>query len=318
MDIITILENREAINNFVRFLQSCLPSEKVRTRHEVELITRSCRLWQLHYCVLTIIYRINSALITNSNFLHILCESVIKFYTDATCSLYDYILRNILPTWPDSLFYIDSEDRFKDYISTNINTYLCLYEIDKITKAAGSIVHYFTIIKSGDDYFITSSYSSYVCAPYNITKLSNIEEFYDFCNNLKIKSQHPKTNISVNENIIIFMEKFFFVNAIKLRHDDDDISFDESLRHLWVSPETGIEREINYIMNNSVMDFNVALITNYEELVRAELLKNRNLDPYLSAGTGGKRKHKSKKHKSKKHKSKKHKSKKHKFRKTKT
>jgi hypothetical protein len=314
-------ENTLIINNYVRFLQSCLPSDKVRTRQEVKILTIACRLWQLHYCIFTIIYAINGALITDSVFLHILCKSVIRFYTDTTCSLYDYIAQNTLPTWPASLCYIEYEDKFKHYISTNSNTYLCLYGIDKITKAVfpGSIAHYFTIIKSGEDYFITSSYgSSHVCAPYNIAQISNIDEFYDFCDNLKYKSQNPKANISVNENIIIFMEKYFFANPVKKRHEEDDIEFDETLRPLWITPKSGVKKEINYIIINTAIDFNVALIPNYEELVRAELFTNSELHPYIPEAARGKRKHKSKKHKSKKHKSKKHKSKKHKSKKHKS
>jgi len=55
MSIITILNNRDIINNYVMILQSCLSSDKVRTRHQLGIITKPCRLWQLYYCVLTII-----------------------------------------------------------------------------------------------------------------------------------------------------------------------------------------------------------------------------------------------------------------------
>ena len=252
MSIITLLQNKTAINNYIRFLLSCSIFDKVKTRQEVKLITRTCRLWQLHYCIFTIIYAINSDLIADSKFLHILCKSVIRFYTDTTCSLYDYIAQNTLPTYPDSLCYIEYEDEFKHYISNNNNTYLCLYGIDKITKAVfpSSIAHYFTIIKSGEDYFLTSSYSSdHVYVPYNVEKINNIDEFYDFCDNLKYKSQYPKANTSVNENIIIFMEKYFFANPVKKRHDKNDIEVDESLRPLWINPKSGVKKEINYIMN---------------------------------------------------------------------
>jgi hypothetical protein len=52
MSIITLLQNKTAINNYV----------------------------------FTIIYAINSDLIADSKFLHILCKSVIRFYTDTNLS----------------------------------------------------------------------------------------------------------------------------------------------------------------------------------------------------------------------------------------
>ena len=175
------------------------------------------------------------------------------------------------------------------------------------------MAHYFTIIKSGEDYFLTSSYSSdNVYVPYNVEKINNIDEFYDFCDNLKYKSQYPRANISVNENIIIFMEKYFFANPVKKRHDKNDIGFDESLRPLWINPKSGVKKEINNIMNNTATDFNVALIPNYEKLVRAELFTNSELHPYIPPEARGKRRHKSRRHKSRRHKSRRHKSRRHK------
>jgi len=86
-----------------------------------------------------------------------------------------------------------------------------------------SIAHYFTIINSDASYFLTSSYGSdHICAPYNIEPISNIDEFFNFCNAMKTKS-----NI---EAIKSFMERYFFANVEKQRHAAEAIEFNEQLR----------------------------------------------------------------------------------------
>lgn len=49
MDIIIELlkntpENTRIINNYVRFLLSCSASDKVRTQHQIQILTRAFRL----------------------------------------------------------------------------------------------------------------------------------------------------------------------------------------------------------------------------------------------------------------------------------
>lgn len=309
MSIITLLENRTTINNFVMGLLSCLASDRVRTRHQLDIITKPCRLWQLHFCVLTILYSINANAIENIQVLNKLCISVNNFYTDTRSPLYNYIAENTLPIWPNSICYIEREDEFRQHIMSDTNNkYLCLYGRNKSTGAVlpNSIGHYFTIIKNSDGYFLTSSYASdHICAPYNIQRIDSITEFFNFCNNLRTRTRSE--DIGVEAELIDFMIKYFFPNVMRQRYDVDAVEFNQSLRPLWINPEEGIKAENKYILNNSVMNFDVALIPNYEAVVRRELFEQ--------PGRGVKRKvvKTKKSRKQRRHKSLKNKKRKHKF-----
>jgi len=97
MSIIPVLGNRTIINTYVMALQSCVASYRVKTRHQVDIITKPCRLWQLYYSILTILYSIDANTIENIQELNKLCESVKNIYTDPGCPLYNYIAENTLP-----------------------------------------------------------------------------------------------------------------------------------------------------------------------------------------------------------------------------
>jgi hypothetical protein len=309
MSIITLLGNRRTINTFVMGLLSCLTSDRVRTRHQVDIITKPCRLWQLHFCVLTILYSINANAIENIQMLITLCDSVKNFYTDTRSPLYNYIAGNTLPIWPNSICYIEHEAEFRQHIMSDTNyKYLCLYGRNKSTGAVlpNSIGHYFTIIKNSNSYFLTSSYASdHICAPYDIQRIDNIAKFFNFCNNLRTRTRSE--DIGVETELIDFMIKYFFPNVMRQRYDVDAVEFNQNLRPLWINPEEGIKAENKYILNNSVMNFDVALIPNYEAAVRAELFEQ--------PGRGVKRKvvKTKKSRKQRRHKSLKNKKSKHKF-----
>jgi len=302
-EIIKLVQNKSIINTYVKFLKSC--RQHVTTRHGEELNTVACRLWQLQYCLLAIIYEKNVSLITNARFLYSLCEYFFNFFTSESSPLYDFIAQNNLSHNLSSLYYRSNEDSFKTYISTNTNTYLCIYGINKsrnIIQDKG-VVHYFTIINNGDEYFITSSWgSSHVCVPYSITKL-DIDEFYTFCENLNYHAQDANSN-TVNEQLKFFMKKYFLANLIQMRYSDDDIEYHQELRHQYIPSEGGIRREIDYLLKNEQMNFDVAIVTNYENLVK-EII-----DPQITVGGKINKYNKSRKRKSKKRKFRKRKSRK--------
>ena len=307
--IITLLKNTSEINTYVSFLQNCLTNRKITTRSVGRLATAACRIWQLQYCILTLIYDKpkyrDFALHEDSKFLNILCNPYYNIFSSPTSKLYNFISQNDLPknlpkNLPEDLsedlseyvpedlpedrsvlYYADNKEDFIRYITDDIHTniYLCVYGRDKRDKSnktifRNGVCHYFTIIKEREGkgmsykYYLTSSYgSSWIKVPYGIIEIKNITEFFNFCEKLK------DTTTSENKKAIAeFMEKYFLSNGVKQRYSDDDIDNAAGLFSLWIPVNLGIEKEINYILDNYLMNFDIAIITNYEELVKNELV----------------------------------------------
>jgi len=308
-EIIELLKNESLINEYVKYLKNCI--QDVITRSKEKANTIACRLWQLEYCIFTIVYNTRPDLIRNARYLYNLCKHFINIFTSTSSKLYRFIAQNSLSPNLSFLCYRTDEANFKEHITRNItrniNSYLCIYGIDKITNLIhpGGVVHYFTIIKNNEEYYITSSWgSSYICVPYSITILT-INEFYTFCHNLRSHAVDPNNSV-VTQELTNFMIKYFLHNPIPIRFSEEDIEFQPELRDKYIPPEEGLRREIEYVLNNSLMNFDVAIVSNYEELVMEA----------LQTSVGGKKikynrsknpKHKNPKHKNPKHKNPKHK-----------
>ena len=268
IEIIKKLQERHYINTYISFLINC--NKGVQTRHQSNLNTVACRLWQLQYCIFTIIYSKNPKLIDDPKFLLNLCPFYLNFYQRESL-LFSFIAKNELPNPSNrlnALYYRENPTEFKEYINSNDNTYLCIYGIDKKSGRifTTGIVHYFTIIKSEtEDFYITSSYGSeQVKVPYTIEKLEALEEFLTFCEFLK----DSKNN---EDFITAFMMKYFLSNALEIRYSEEAVEFNKSLRFKIIPPFVGEKREINYILLNTLMNFDVAIITNYREIVEEGL-----------------------------------------------
>jgi hypothetical protein len=69
------------------------------------------------------------------------------------------------------------------------------------------------------------------------------------------------------------MRRFFLNNAVPIRYyfEDKDVTEYKKLYPQWIPPGIGETKEINYILNNTEMNFDIAIITNYEALVNYEL-----------------------------------------------
>jgi len=211
----TLGDNSNIETTYVKFLISCMNG--VQTRNNIRLSTKACRLWQLQYCIFTILYNKKPSLIKESSYLHNLCNSYKYIFSNVESPLYDFITQNNLPK-KNVICYMDVQGAayFKKHIETNANTYLCIYGINK----EGNIIdrncinHYFTIVNNGNGYYITSSYGSdFVSMPYSITKIDKISDFYDFCECLN--KFDTESNDSCKKLVKYFMLKYFLNNPEK-------------------------------------------------------------------------------------------------------
>jgi hypothetical protein len=275
--IIELLKDKTAnsiINPYVSLLNSC--NTGVITRYKELIITKGCKLWQLQCCIFVILYKIDPTLVINQPFLFKLCELYYNFLSNEDSLLYNFIINNKLPRSHFTLRYINDKNRFKQHLTTNPISYLCIYGIDKLTNLPyfSGVLHYFIIIKNGNDYYITSSYGSeQVCIPYYIEQLVTIEEFYQFCDCLLDNCALPDTDKNT-QYITYFMTKYFLSNSIPKRYPEDEIDSDKSLHSKKMPPGVGEAREIKYILSNYEMYFDIAIITNYEQIVKDELLQH--------------------------------------------
>jgi len=289
--IIELLKKPSVINTYVSFLQNCIKNRKITTRAIGRLATTGCWKWQLQYCILTLIYGKgkNHVLHENPDFLNILCNPYHYIFSLPSQSpvLYDFITRNNLPTKPPEppepplkyLRYATQKEEFESHIkdSRNKNIYLCMYGIHKDGSIyQNEVAHYFTIIKNNEKFYLTSSYgSSWIKVPYGIVEITT-EKLYEFCENLKnraLPAKGTEPDKKKDEGIATFMKTYFLSNGIEQRYSEDDIDNSSGLFSLWIPVNYGVQKEIDYILTNSEMKFDIAIITNYEELVLTELVK---------------------------------------------
>jgi hypothetical protein len=277
----TLGDNSHIETTYVKFLISCMNG--VQIRMQTKKSTKACRLWQLQYCIFTILYNQKPELIQDSSYLHNLCNTYRSIFSKVESPLYDFIVQNNLPR-TNIIRYNDIEGAsyFKKHIETNLNTYLCIYGINREhnNKAINGINHYFTIVNNGNDYYITSSYGSdFVSMPYSITKIDKISDFYDFCECLhkfdEVDEVDEKKN-SCKKLVQKFMLKYFLNNPVKKRYQDNDIDVNKKLFSLWIDEDAANEEEIKKLWDNKNNYFDVAIITNYEALVKHTLNQNIN------------------------------------------
>lgn len=288
-EILLLLYDRDYINNYVKLLKSC--KEGVITRNKEILNTVACRLWQLQYSIFYYIYNRDKDLLKNPDFMIILCAVYNKILTEQKTGLYRFILLNTINESTQYISFMNNDkhnNNFINYINNNINTYCCIYGINKKTGIIqkNGVVHYFTLIndKMGN-YYITSSYGSdNVRIPYQTEKLESLNEFIIFCRCLYL-APYAKNDHELNEYnkcIIIFMNKYFLKGGIKKRWSEDWIDEYPNLRHKWIEPSEGIVKEAKYITQNTMMNFDIAIISNYQTLIEKELSTDVETDRYIS------------------------------------
>lgn len=280
-ELINYLYNKYNVNQYVNFLRSCKNEDIIKTRSQVKKLTVACRLWQLQYCMLYIIYKINFLLIKDDKFLHNFCEYykyIITFQNPNTI-LNNLILNNNLIT-PGITFrtYREFGNEFLKFGYRQNNYYCCIYGIDEKTNTylQHGIFHYFTLILNDDnedkfEFYITSSYGSdHVCIPYQINKLDNLNDLFLFGESLKYIHYD---NDEIKQNCIKiftnFMIKYFLTGGIPKKYEEEDIETNPSLKYKMIQPAQGMKTELDFYIKNDLLEFDIAVITNYEDLVKS-------------------------------------------------
>lgn len=266
------------------------------TRHELEGITASCRLWQLEYILMCTYdnainnglsdtinkYIINLAhsarntkevdsnaqlLLTYSNFISSQLKKILNIDIKYVHSqLYQIIIMNNyigevtsilkLPPYPDPSLLPQQY----------INYPMCIYlENDgSIIDRGGTIFHYFTLIYKTTGWFLNSAYGSdYVSIPQYTTKLVE-NEFNFFCQNF-----HDEKH---NDAIKSFFNKYFLQGGLEKRHDTDAVDENPKLRHQYISIPSGLDLEMNiYLFNRYRKLIRVGYLHNYNDYINTSI-----------------------------------------------
>lgn len=264
MFIIEILNNKEYTNKITNFIDIC-HKKTVKTSNQILRKTASCRMWQFKYMLLCKFNELNDNIISkNINkilknpiiFLEI-CRIMEEFISEKNQHniLYQVIVynRNLNVIHINNILDLGvNKNKIQNYC-------MCLYNpiVD-----IGSIVHFFTIIRIKNTYYLNSSYGSdYVCVPQYTVKL-NKTEFNNFCMDL------PNKQFQYQE----FIYKYFLKNNLKKRYDNNTIeNVNPKLKSEWIHPKKGIRKELDFFVNGS--NLKVGLITNYEEILE-EFINN--------------------------------------------
>ena len=266
------------------------------TRHELEGITASCRLWQLEYILMCTYdnainnglsdtinkYIINLAhsarntkeidsnaqlILTYSNFISSQLKKILNIDIKYVHSqLYQIIIMNNyigevtsllkLPPYPDPSLLPQQY----------INYPMCIYlENDgSIIDRGGTIFHYFTLIYKTTGWFLNSAYGSdYVSIPQYTTKLVE-NEFNFFCQNF-----HDEKH---NDAIKSFFNKYVLQGGLEKRHDTDAVDENPKLRHQYISIPSGLDLEMNiYLFNRYRKLIRVGYLHNYNEYINTSI-----------------------------------------------
>ena len=286
MSIIDLLfsENIKILNHKLNICEDTI----VRTRNQLLRSTSSCRLWQFKLCLLNYYIKKYHDKIFNKKIINELCNIISNFISSSNNQNTYSILQKIIIN--NMAINIDDIESIIDLPinSEDIQTYyMCIYNPD---VEIGSILHFFTIIRYNEDYFLNSSYGSdYVCVPQTTEKL-DISEFNEFCNNL----------IDKNTLLKRFIIKYFLKGNLRQRYNNNTIEdIDPSLKSKWISPEEGIEKESSLIMSPTT-NLNVGLILDYENMLEEYIIKNASKTAGLKNKKSSSKKSKSKKERSKK------------------
>lgn len=245
--IIDLLIQNKNLNHF-----NICEDKIIKTRNQLLKSSSSCRLWQFKYILMCLMDKnniIEKSIEKKDYKIFIdLCKILENFFLleNQKNLLYQTIIYNkntlVTPIKKISDLGIN-ESELQNYC-------LCVYNP---TKVIGSIIHFFTIIRKNNSYYLNSSYGSdYVCVPQYTTKITK-KEFNELCIDFS-------TN---NDRLVMFFRKFFFKNNIKIRYNDNELDLQPELRSKWIDSD-GIEQEISLLTNGNYI---IGLINDYQELL---------------------------------------------------
>jgi hypothetical protein len=183
-----------------------------------------------------------------------MCETISVFLNLTPTSLYQELYDIVYLNKPLNTHIIESKEDLDKNLNNNLpiqNYYMCIY--DPENQGVGSIIHYFTIIRDGNTYYLNSSYGSDdVCVPQYTTEL-DIDEFDDLCSGL------PELTDTAKD----LYTNYFLIKNLRKRINNNTTEAYPNLKSKWISPKQGIETELNSL----VKGYHVGLIKNYETLV---------------------------------------------------
>jgi len=288
-NLIKYLYNKSKVNQFINILESCIDLDIIKTRSQIEKISGACKFWQLKYCMLYLIYKKNFLLIENSKFIYDFCKYylyIIRPQSPPTIINKLIIFNELINPGINFRTYREFGNEFLKFGNRQNNYYCCIYGIDKRynTYLTNGIFHYFTLILNDDneekfEFYITSSYGSdHVCIPYQISKLEDLNKLFLFGESLKYI--HYDIDIEIKQNSIQifknFMIKYFLSGGISKKYGEEDIEENPSLRYKMIQPKEGLERELLFYLDNNIVEFDIAVITNYEDLVKSSIFEYNN------------------------------------------
>ena len=245
--IIDLLIQNKNLNHF-----NICEDKIIKTRDQLIKSSSSCRLWQFKYILMSLLDTNNiiEKSIENKDYKIFieLCNIIDKFFLIGNQDnlLYQTIIfnKNILVTPIKNISDLEINE------SELQNHCLCIYNP---SISIGSILHFFTLIRKKNSYYLNSSYGSdYACVPQYTTKITK-KEFNELCIDF----------LNNNNRLISFFRKFFFKNNLKIRYDDNQLDEQPELKSKWIGSD-GILKEVLLLTNG---DYIVGQINNYQDLL---------------------------------------------------
>ena len=278
---------------FYLVIPHLLKNDSIITTTKTKLSTSSCRVWQLLYIVLYQWF-----LVYPSQIIHLMSnpyqyplsknqidmiqyiKSTMEIIKDSPLNIAEIQTLHRVIFQNDNLGTIGNDEYFKNIYHINdlddildqnrVSNYcLCLnfQQILGQTSSIGMIIHFFTLIRHGDQWYLNSSYGSdYVKVPQYTTPLdlNEFQLFLDFINN-------GGTNTPSDEFSKLFI-KFFLENQKEWyleKMDAEDICDPWYKCARMLIDLSSQNRELRYLLDNKYLaNLKVSWIKPYSKIIQ--------------------------------------------------